>query len=146
MPPIDNSDDQDKQPNAQALPEIERTLAVALSRYNESADLPRVVAGGQGLVARQILDIAYANGVKVREDADLAQLLTSIDVDSDIPIEAFAAVAEILSYVYQSNQNMAAASDHLTAPADNGHNNTDHNNTPETAADMITKWQRDTHS
>ena len=146
MPPIENSDNNADQPNTQALPEIKRTMAVALSRYNESTDLPRVVAGGHGLVARQILDIAYANGVKVREDADLAQLLTSIDVDSDIPVEAFAAVAEILSYVYQSNQNMTTGSDHLTDPADNGHNSAVDNNAPETAADMASKWQRDTHS
>ena len=39
----------------------------------------------------------------MREDADLAEVLTAIDVDSEIPIEAFAAVAEILSYVYRAN-------------------------------------------
>ena len=39
----------------------------------------------------------------MREDADLVQLLTSIDIDSEIPAEVFAAVAEILTYVYQVN-------------------------------------------
>ena len=49
------------------------------------------------------LQIAWANDIKVREDADLVEILSAIDVDSEIPIEAFAAVAEILAYVYRVN-------------------------------------------
>ena len=78
-------------------------VAVAL-RYEATRDpTPKVVAGGRGRIAKQILEIAFAHGIKVREDGDLAQLLTSIDIDSEIPIEAFAAVAEILTYVYRAN-------------------------------------------
>ena len=77
-------------------------IAVALE---ESADAgsPTIVASGRGAIAEQILNIAFANGVKVREDADLVQILAAVDVDSPIPTEAFAAVAEILSYVYRAN-------------------------------------------
>ena len=42
----------------------------------------------------------------MREDAELADILSLIDVDSEIPLEAFAAVAEILAYVYRANANM----------------------------------------
>lgn len=80
---------------------------------------PKVVAGGRGRIAEQILEIAFAHGVKVREDADLAQLLSSIDVDSEIPPEAFAAVAEILIYVYQANNALQPGADG-TASADGG--------------------------
>ena len=65
--------------------------------------MPRVVAAGQGTFAEQILQIAWANNIKVREDADLVEVLSAIDVDSEIPVEAFAAVAEILAYVYRAN-------------------------------------------
>ncbi len=68
-----------------------------------AAAKPRVVASGKGAIAEQILQIAWANNIKVREDADLVEILSAIDVDSDIPIEAFAAVAEILSYLYRAN-------------------------------------------
>ncbi|MCH7938050.1 MAG: EscU/YscU/HrcU family type III secretion system export apparatus switch protein, partial [Proteobacteria bacterium] len=78
-------------------------MAVALGHDLVDDRPPKVVAGGRGRIAEQILEIAFAHGVKVREDADLAQLLTSIDIDSEIPVEAFAAVAEILTYVYQAN-------------------------------------------
>ena len=80
-------------------------MAVALAHDLVDGRPPKVVAGGRGRIAEQIMQIAFANGVKVREDADLAQLLTSIDIDSEIPVEAFAAVAEILTYVYQANAN-----------------------------------------
>jgi flagellar biosynthesis protein len=81
-------------------------IAVALA-YDPGRDrAPKVVAGGRGAIAEQILEIAFANDVKVREDPDLAQLLSTIDVDSPIPVAAFAAVAEILVYVYRVNGAM----------------------------------------
>lgn len=85
--------------------EHERGLAkaVAIKDSSQSGTLPRMVASGRGALAEQILQIAWANNIKVREDADLVEILSAIDVDSDIPIEAFAAIAEILSYVYRAN-------------------------------------------
>lgn len=80
-----------------------RPVAVALEYDAGKSALPRVVATGRGAVAEQILELAFANGVKVREDADLAQMLAAVDVDSEIPIEALVAVADILARVYQAN-------------------------------------------
>jgi flagellar biosynthesis protein len=65
---------------------------------------PRVVATGRGAVAEQILAIAFERGVPVREDSDLAQILAAVELDAEIPIDALAAVAEILSYVYRANR------------------------------------------
>ena len=87
------------------------TAAVALSYDPESEYAPKVVAGGRGAIAEQILQIAFANDVRVREDADLVQLLSAIDIDSEIPVEAFAAVAEILTYVYRANGQMVPGED-----------------------------------
>ncbi len=83
--------------------DMKDSVAVALAYEPAGGDAPKVVAGGHGAVAEQILRIAFANGVKVREDADLAELLSAIDIDTEIPVEAFAAVAEILIYVYRAN-------------------------------------------
>jgi flagellar biosynthesis protein len=78
-------------------------VAVALTHEPGREGLPRVVATGRGAVAEQILELAFANGVKVREDADLAQILAAVEVDSEIPMEAIVAVAEILAHVYLAN-------------------------------------------
>ncbi|MCC7167154.1 MAG: EscU/YscU/HrcU family type III secretion system export apparatus switch protein [Rhodospirillales bacterium] len=79
------------------------SVAVALEYNPDKAEAPRVVASGRGFVAEKILELAFAHGIKVREDADLAQILSAIDLDSEIPVEAYIAVAEILSYVYRAN-------------------------------------------
>lgn len=86
-----------------AKPPMRRPVAVALRNDRGDASLPRVVATGHGAVAEQILELAFAHGVKVRTDADLAEILAAVDVESEIPIEAIAAVAEILAYVYRAN-------------------------------------------
>lgn len=80
-----------------------RQVAVALEYDPAAADAPRITASGKGALADQILQLAFANGVKVRTDPDLAQVLAAVEVDTVIPIEAFAAVAEILAYVYRAN-------------------------------------------
>lgn len=68
----------------------------------------RVIAKGDGALADQILELAFASGVKVREDADLVEVLNAVDVDSEIPLHALAAVSEILTYVYRANGAAAA--------------------------------------
>ncbi len=86
-------------------------IAVALGSEPERGAVPKVVASGRGSVAEQILAIAFAQGIRVREDADLAELLSHVDVDSEIPLEAFAAVAEILAYVYRANGSLPPPTD-----------------------------------
>jgi len=84
--------------------EIERAVAVAIEGFSKDGqDLSKVTASGYGALAEQILALAFQNGVKVREDRDLAQMLAMVELDSEIPTEALVAVAEILSYVYRLN-------------------------------------------
>ena len=88
-----------------------RPLAVALSRQASApGGPPRVIAKGEGSVAEQILAIAFERGVKVRSDPDLAQILQVVEVDSEVPLGALAAVAEILSYIYRAGEGAAPES------------------------------------
>jgi flagellar biosynthesis protein len=98
-PPI--LDVQDTPTSKKSAPSIQK--AVALSYERGVDDAPRIVATGKGAIAEQILQLAFAHGVKVRKDEDLIEVLAKLDVDSVIPLEAFAAVAEILAYVYRAN-------------------------------------------
>jgi len=88
---------------AEAAAAPKRAIAVALQHDPSQPELPKVTASGRGAVAEQILQLAFAHGVKVRKDSDLAQVLAAVEVDSVIPLEAFVAVAEILAYVYRAN-------------------------------------------
>lgn len=80
-----------------------RKTAVALKDGSDEGKAPRISAAGRGKIAEKILQLAFENGIKVREDSDLAEMLAKIEIDSPIPSEAFMAVAEILSYVYKAN-------------------------------------------
>ncbi len=97
--------------NIKPLLKTKDSIAVAVQQTDGKSSTPKVIAGGTGSVARQILEIAFQNGIKVREDSDLAELLSIVDVESEIPLDAFAAVAEILTYVYQLNNAMAPEGD-----------------------------------
>lgn len=97
-PTIDLTDS----PKAEAQPPAVQK-AVALEYDRESGQAPRVTASGRGALAEQILKIAFERGIKVREDAELVEILSLIEVDSPIPLEAFGAIAEILAYVYKAN-------------------------------------------
>lgn len=81
------------------VPAVSKAVAIA----HERGEVPTVVASGKGAVAEQILQIAFDRGIKVRQDAELVDVLSLVEIDSPIPLEAFAAVAEILAYVYQAN-------------------------------------------
>jgi len=78
-----------------------KPVAIALSYARTSDEAPRVVAKGHGQIASTIERLAQANGVPIRKDASLASLLAAVEVDSYIPVEAYVAVAQILSYIYQ---------------------------------------------
>jgi flagellar biosynthesis protein len=86
-----------------------RAVAIALSHEVTSGATPTVVAKGYGELAEKILRLAFENDVKVRSDPDLAQILSVVEVDCEIPVEAFAAVAEILTYVYRLNGSLQPA-------------------------------------
>lgn len=77
--------------------------AVALGYDSQKHNAPVVLAKGQGQIAERIIQIAIDEGIEIHHDADLLQILKAVDIDEEIPLEAFAAVAEIISYIYQAN-------------------------------------------
>jgi flagellar biosynthetic protein FlhB len=79
-------------------------LAVALRYDRKSMKAPRIVAKGSRLNALQIREIARAHQVPVIENKPLARLLfRHVKVGGEIPAQLYAAVAEILAYVYRIN-------------------------------------------
>lgn len=92
----------------------QRTPAAVALGMPEGEGVPKVLASGRGLVAEQILQLAFEQGISVREDADLVEVLTALEIDMPIPVEAFAAVAEIMAYVYKANASYAQRAPHQT--------------------------------
>lgn len=84
-----------------------RSVAVALDASSNPEAVPKIIASGRGALAEQILRLAFENDIKVRQDADLAELLAVLDLDHAIPPEAVVAVAEILARVFEANASLA---------------------------------------
>ncbi|HVO06818.1 MAG TPA: flagellar type III secretion system protein FlhB [Burkholderiaceae bacterium] len=82
--------------------------AVAL-KYDESTmAAPRVVAKGADLLAMKIRDIARDAKVPVLRSAPLARALYAhVEIDREVPAALFAAVAQVLAYVYQLRAALA---------------------------------------
>ena len=75
--------------------------AVAL-RYDGKQPAPSVVAKGEDLVAAQIRRIAEEHDVPIVPDPPLARSLhASVEIDQMIPDELYAAVAQVLAFVYR---------------------------------------------
>jgi flagellar biosynthesis protein len=77
--------------------EIRHSLAVAL-KY-EKPRAPRVTAMGRGDIARRILEEAQKHGVPISENPALAQALSQVEVEQEIPENLYRAVAEVLTYI-----------------------------------------------
>lgn len=79
--------------------------AVAIKYDEQKSHAPIVVAKGMDNIAQHIKKIARENGVHVVQNPPLARsLYAQVDLDKPIPSELFAAVAEVLAYVYKMNR------------------------------------------
>ncbi len=77
-------------------------LAIAIRYEPEEMDAPIVVAKGAGVLAQRIRRLALENGIPIVEKKPLAQALyREVDIGRPIPHQRYAAVAEVLAYVYQ---------------------------------------------
>lgn len=81
--------------------QINKKKAVALG-YNRSKDnAPRVLASGAGEIANRIIDLAKEHDIPIKEDPDLIEILSKVEVDQEIPPNLYKAVAEIFSFLYK---------------------------------------------
>ena len=77
-------------------------LAIAIRYDMQTMDAPVVVAKGAGAVARHIRQLALEHGIPIVERKELARAIYHrVDVGRPIPPEQYAAMAEVLRYVYQ---------------------------------------------
>ena len=77
-------------------------LAVAIQYDPLTMKAPIVLAKGADLVAARIRKIALEHGIPIVERKPLAQaLFRQVDIGKPIPVAEYAAVAEVLKYVYQ---------------------------------------------
>lgn len=89
-------------------PPSPRQIAVALEYDGHGA--PRVTAKGRGELAQRIVETAREHGVAVEENAILAQALSAVELDDEIPEELYRAAAQVIAFVLSLRGEMRRTS------------------------------------
>ncbi|MCK8826298.1 flagellar biosynthesis protein FlhB [Natroniella acetigena] len=80
-------------------------IAVAVKFDLETMEVPILIAKGQGEIAQRIKEVATENEIEIVEEKPLARALYKlVEIGDEIPYELYQAVAEILAYVYQLDE------------------------------------------
>ena len=77
--------------------------AVALKYEPPRHDAPIVTAKGQGLVAEKIIEVAKKKHIPIKDDPDLVQILSQLELGDQIPSSVYQVVAEIFAFIYHLN-------------------------------------------
>jgi flagellar biosynthesis protein FlhB len=97
----------DAVPTADVIVTNPTHFSVAL-RYDGSMQAPEVVAKGQDLIALQIRRIAREHDVPIVPDPPLARSLhAGVEIGQQVPEELYAAVAQVLAFVYSTARRSA---------------------------------------
>ena len=89
-------------------------LAIALKYDEKEMIAPQITAKGQRLFAEMIRDIAEETDVPIIPNPPLAWTLIELEIGDEIPEEIYAAIAELLVYVYRLREQRAAGQDQPT--------------------------------
>jgi len=79
-------------------------VAAAIKYDSSKSSAPHVTASGRGTIADKIIELAQEKGIPIKNDPDLVQVLSKLKIGSEIPVELYRAVAEILAFVYSLNE------------------------------------------
>lgn len=84
------------------MPVNPQKVAVALEYEKGSREAPRVVAKGRGIIAERIIALAEENDIVIEANPALAKALSGAELDEEIPVELFEAVAEVIGFVLRA--------------------------------------------
>lgn len=83
---------------AEQMPGEKPKTAVALA-YEPGETAPKIVAAGKGVIAERIIEKAKESEIPFYRDDKLADTLSKLEIDANIPPELYEVVAEILVFV-----------------------------------------------
>jgi flagellar biosynthesis protein len=76
---------------------------VAVALLYEKPHAPRVVATGRGEIGQAIIDAARAHGVPLEQNSALAEALSTIKLEDEIPEELYRAVATVIGFILRAS-------------------------------------------
>lgn len=85
---------------------LQKKSAIAINYDKEKDIAPKIVAKGSGVLAEKIIELAKQNNIPLYEDPDLIEVLSKMDLGQEIPPELYKIIAEVLIYIYKSNNKI----------------------------------------
>lgn len=79
---------------------VSKKKAVALGYDRNKDGAPRVLASGKANMAEHIIDLAKSYNIPIKEDPDLVEILSKVEINEEIPPNLYKAIAEIFSFLY----------------------------------------------
>ena len=76
---------------------------VAVALLYERRRAPRVIATGRGEIGQAIIDAARAHGVPLEQNPALAEALSTIELEDEIPLELYRAVATVIGFILRAS-------------------------------------------
>jgi flagellar biosynthesis protein len=94
-------------------------IAVAL-KYDFGDGAPVVTAKGRGDIAEKILETAREHDVAIEQNPVLAEALSRVELDDEIPVPLYKAVAEVIGFLLRTGQMNRPANSQpvITTPRD----------------------------
>ena len=75
-------------------------------KYKLGDNAPKIIGLGKGNVAEKIIELAKEKDIPIVQNPLLANELTKLDLYQEIPPELYAAVAEILAFIYKTSKDI----------------------------------------
>lgn len=88
-----------------------RPTAIAL-RY-EGRGAPRLIAKGRGATAERIVELAKSHGIPMQHDPELVEMLAQMKLGEEIPPALYAAIAELLAFIYSVSDERQAQQENI---------------------------------
>lgn len=81
---------------------IKKAVALRYDQFSGSA--PVLKAKGSGITADNIIETAKKYNIPIKEDSDLTEILSKLELEEEIPSSLYTAIAELLAYIYSRNK------------------------------------------
>ncbi len=81
---------------------MKKAVAMQYKAYENNA--PKIIAKGNGEIAKKILEKAKKYDINIFENAELTELLMNVELNEEIPPELYKAVVEVFIWLHKTEE------------------------------------------
>ena len=86
----------------------QKDKAIAIKYDSKEDEVPKVIAMGAGEIAKKIINMANDQDIPLYQNSSLVEVLSSLEINEEIPFEVYEIIAEIIAWVHALKENNKA--------------------------------------